>query len=139
MTIADFARTSYGRDNVLSASPARILTMLFDRLMLDLARAESAQEQKDWTAASKQLVHAQAIVAELTSSLRPELWEGGPGLLSIYHYVTRALVAANIGHDIERTRECAQLLEPLRSAWHEASSAAAPAPAAPTGQIRHYA
>jgi hypothetical protein len=34
-------RNQYLADSVLSAPPARLLTMLYDRLLLDLARAET--------------------------------------------------------------------------------------------------
>ena len=115
------ARSLYNRDAVLSASPARILTMLYDRLLLDLQRAEAAQRMQNHQAASPHLLHAQDIVAELMSSLRPELWDGGPGLLALYSYVTTAMIAANTRRDIEKTRECIRLLEPLRAAWHQAA------------------
>lgn len=116
------ARALYNRDSVLSASPARILTMLYDRLLLDLQRAETAQRAADWHAATPHLLHAQDIVTELMSSLRPELWDGGPGLLALYGYVTEALIGANLRRDIGRTRECIRLLEPLRDAWHQAAA-----------------
>ena len=32
--------SAYNRDNVLSASPARVLTMLYDRLVLEVRRGE---------------------------------------------------------------------------------------------------
>jgi flagellar protein FliS len=115
------ARSLYNRDAVLSASPARILTMLYDRLLLDLQRAEAAQRMQNWPAASPNLLHAQDIVAELVNSLRPDVWDGGPGLLALYGYVTTAMMAANIRRDVEKTRECIRLLEPLRAAWHEAA------------------
>jgi flagellar protein FliS len=115
------ARNLYNRDSVLSASPARILTMLYDRLLLDLQRAETAQRQEDWSTATPCLLHAQEIVAELMSSLRPEIWDGGPALLALYAYVTQNLIAANVRRDIAKTRECIVLLEPLRTAWHEAA------------------
>lgn len=115
------ARSLYNRDSVLSASPARLLVMLYDRLLLDLARAETAQLGEDWPLASAQLLHAQEIVSELASSLRPEVWDGGPGLLAVYTYVLTAMAQANIHRDVVKTRECITLLEPLRLAWHEAA------------------
>jgi flagellar secretion chaperone FliS len=115
------AQSLYNRDSVLSASPARILVMLYDRLLLDLARAETAQLGEDWPTASAQLVHAQDIVIELMNSLKPEVWDGGPGLLALYGYVLQTMLAANGGHDVAKTRECITLLEPLRLAWHEAA------------------
>ncbi|GAA4749357.1 hypothetical protein GCM10025783_22030 [Amnibacterium soli] len=115
------ARSLYNRDSVLSASPARLLVMLYDRLLLDLARAEAAQLGEDWSLASAQLLHAQEIVAELVGSLRPEVWDGGPGLLAVYNYVLTGMVQANVQRDVVKTRECITLLEPLRTAWHEAA------------------
>jgi flagellar secretion chaperone FliS len=115
------ARSLYNRDSVLSASPARLLVMLYDRLLLDLARAETAQLGEDWPLASAQLLHAQEIVTELINSLKPEVWDGGPGLLAVYNFVLNDMVQANIQRDVTKTRECIRLLEPLRLAWHEAA------------------
>ena len=77
------ARAQYNQDAILSASPQRLLTMLFDRLLLDLQRAEAAQSEQDWNRASGYLVHAQDIVAELTGSLDVERWDGAQDLLAI--------------------------------------------------------
>lgn len=115
------AQSLYNRDSVLSASPARLLVMLYDRMLLDLQRAETAQLGEDWPTAGAQLLHAQEILVELMNSLRPDAWDGGPGLLALYGYVLQAMLAANGGHDVTKTRECITLLEPLRLAWHEAA------------------
>ena len=122
MTGLDARRAQYNRDAILSASPARLLTMLYDRLLLDLGRAEVAQDIEDWQRASEQLLHAQDIVAELTSSLKLDEWDGAEGLLGIYTFVTNALIYANTHRDVESTRMCIKLLEPLRDSWHEAAN-----------------
>ncbi len=127
-------RAQYLNDSVLSASPARLLTMLYDRLLLDLGRAEAAQEAANWAVATENLVHAQAIITELSSSLKTDVWDGADGLLGLYNYVSTALVNANIQRNPGLTREAIALLEPLRLAWHQASDAVAakaPAPATP--------
>lgn len=115
------ARSLYNRDAVLNASPAKLLVMLYDRMLLDLQRAETSQLGEDWSTAAAQLLHAQEIVTELVGSLRPEAWDGGPGLLAVYNYVLVALAQANMGRNVEKTRECIHLLEPLRLAWHDAA------------------
>ena len=124
-------RSRYNRDAVLSATPVRLLTMLYDRLLLDLNRAEAAQQRQDWQMASDNLIHAQAIVSELSTSLIVDAWDGGEGLFSLYTYVSTAMVSANTSRDPARTHECIVLLEPLRQTWHEAAELlpAAPAPA----------
>ncbi|WP_076261867.1 flagellar export chaperone FliS [Intrasporangium flavum] len=123
MTNAANARQQYARDAILSASPARLLTMLYDRLLLDLRRAEAAQEASDWPAANTQLLHAQDIIAELSSTLRSDVWDGADGLRGLYEYVRMALVNANIHRDVARTREAITLLTPLQEAWHAAAGA----------------
>ena len=124
-------RNQYLADSVLSAPPARLLTMLYDRLLLDLGRAEAAQQSANWAVASENLLHAQAIVTELSSSLKLDAWDGASGLLGVYNYVSTALINANIQRDAALTREAIELLEPLRQTWHEAA-AAVPAPATPS-------
>ncbi len=123
-TSATFARQQYARDAILSASPARLLTMLYDRLLLDLRRAEAAQQVADWQVASNQLIHAQDIIVELTATLKPGVWAGADGLRALYEYVRMALVNANIHRDVARTREAIMLLTPLQEAWYAASEQA---------------
>jgi len=125
------ARAAYNQDAILTASPSRLLTMLFDRLMLDLQRAETAQVAGDWNGASPHLIHAQAIVAELTATLDVERWDGGQNLLAIYLFSSTKLVSANIERSAQHTREVIELMEPLRQTWHEAADlVAAESPAA---------
>ena len=115
-------RSQYNDDSILSASPVRLLTMLYDRLLLDLNRAEQANSQQDWSIASTNLLHAQAIIGELSSSLKVELWDGGDNLLALYNYCRTLLVIANVRREIGGIRESIDLLEPIRQAWHEAAS-----------------
>lgn len=115
-------RSQYTNDAILSASPVRLLTMLYDRLLLDLDRASLAHAEQNWSVASSNLLHAQAIVAELTTSLKVELWDGGEGLLALYNYCRNLLVLGNVRRDGASIRESIELLSPLRDAWHEAAS-----------------
>ena len=125
MTLANptrsFALSAYNRDAVLLASPAQRLVMLYDRLLLDLARARAAQESGDQIAASAQLVHAQEIVATLAATLKDGLWEGSGALRSLYAYVLQRLVQANLEHSVAATEECSALLAPIRDAWAQAA------------------
>lgn len=118
------AQQRYREEAILSASPQRLLTMLYDRLVLDVERGEAAQLRGDWDAANTELQHAQQIVVELAGSLSDD-WEGSGDLRAVYGYLTRTLIGANIGRDAVRTRECLELLLPLRDAWHAAADALA--------------
>lgn len=124
MNAALRAQQRYREETILSASPARLVTLLYDRLLLDVERGEAAQRAGDWQRANSELQHAQQIVAELSGSLTDD-WAGSASLRAVYDYLARTLVAANIGRDPERTRECRDLIAPLRDAWHGAAEATA--------------
>lgn len=121
MSLVKTRLSDYNRIAVLSATPAQLLTMLYDRLLLDLSRAQLAQDAQNWQAASNQLLHAQAILSELQSTLKVDEWDGGAGLFALYTYLGESLVRANINRDVFLTTECIALLDPLRTAWVEAS------------------
>ncbi|WEK59966.1 MAG: flagellar export chaperone FliS [Candidatus Microbacterium colombiense] len=123
------AKQQYLEQQVASASPERLLTMLYDRLLVDIDRAAAAQDSSDWTAAGAHLTHAQQIVAELHGSLT-DVWDGAGDLRALYTYLTGRLIDANIARDRAATGECRELVVPLREAWHQA--AATTAAAAPT-------
>jgi flagellar protein FliS len=121
-SVADQRRAQYTNEAVLSATPAQLVTMLYDRLLLDLHRAEAAQTTADWEGAREQLLHAQAIVGELSSTLRIDAWDGGEGLMAIYNYASTSLITANVHRDVQATRDCIRILGPLRQSWHEAAA-----------------
>jgi flagellar protein FliS len=121
LTSAAAKLSAYNRDSVLSASPARLLTMLYDRLLLDLTRGQTALEAEQWPTAWENLRHADQIVAELAGSLRVELWDGAEGLLQLYGYLADLIVGGMIERDASKVREAIELAEPLRQTWHEAA------------------
>ena len=114
-------RARYMGDAVTTASPQRLLVMLYDRLALDLERGQAALFAGDRTAANEQLQHAQDIVIELRSSLKVEVWEGGPRLAALYSWLLSELIAANVKGDANRVSSCRQVVEPLRDAWRQAA------------------
>jgi flagellar protein FliS len=122
-TAAQF-RSRYTRDSVTTASPVRLVTMLYDRLAGDLTDAELAISVSNLQAAHIALRHAQDIVQELSASLDLEVWPGATGLKSLYAWLMERLVAANLSKDIAVVLECRDIVEPLREAWHEAANAA---------------
>jgi flagellar protein FliS len=116
-------RTRYLTDAVTTASPARLLVMLYDRLVLDLAHAEAALRGGDRENARGRVQHAQEIILELRASLDLNAWAGAAALAQIYDFVLTELVAGNVAGDADRIASCKSLLEPLAEAWRQASSA----------------
>jgi flagellar protein FliS len=126
MTYAAAARARYARESVTTASPARLVTMLYDRLVRDLGAAELALAVPDPESAHHQLVHAQEIVAELAASLDLTVWPEGQGLADLYVWLLQRLTTANLRKDVAIVVECRGIVEPLREAWHEAANAQSP-------------
>lgn len=114
-------RSRYLDDTVATASPGKLLCMLYDRLVLDLERAEAEQRAGDRAAAGPHLIHAQDIVHELMASLDVAAWDGAPQLMSVYAFLLTEMVGANVAGDAERTAACRELVEPLRDSWHQAA------------------
>lgn len=107
--------------SVATASPARLLVMLCDRLVLDLTRGLDAQRSGELSTAHRELLHAQEIVLELRASLRTAEWEGGPGLASLYDFLHLELVRANITKEPRITEGCLGLVSDLAATWREAA------------------
>jgi flagellar protein FliS len=120
-------RGQFIADTVATASPARLLTMLYDRLVLDLVRGEERFRDGDREGGSRHLLHAQDIVIELRCSLDVEAWSGGPGLASLYAYLLSELINANLAADADSVARCRAHIEPLRDAWTEAAVRGLPA------------
>jgi flagellar protein FliS len=121
-------RARYMGDTVTTASPQRLLVMLYDRLALDLERAQAAMATGDREEGGAQLQHAQEIVLELLSSLQVDAWEGGPRLAALYNWLIGEMMRANVKGDANRVGSCLQVVEPLRDAWRQAAASLASSP-----------
>ena len=69
-------RSEYLAQSVLNATPATLVTMLYDRLLLDISRARKAIEAGDKAGCNAAALHAQDIVAELMTTLDVTAWAG---------------------------------------------------------------
>lgn len=112
-----------------SATPHRLVSMLFDGALEAIAQAKGAIAAKDIAAKGKAIGRAVSIVEE---GLRAALDQGAGGkvardLNDLYGYITRRLTHANLRNDVAALDECAKLLKPVQEAWN----AIAPNPAVP--------
>ncbi len=120
-------RDRYVQDAVTTASPATLLVMLYDRLVLDLMRGESALRSGQRDAANEQLNHAQDIISELANTLDVNAWDGAKQLMSVYTFLLTTLVEANTQADADKVAACRELVEPLQDAWQQAARTVAEA------------
>jgi flagellar secretion chaperone FliS len=115
-------RDRYLADSINTASPGKLLVMLYDRLVRDLVQGEEALRAGDRELAGERITHAQEIILELRTTLDLDAWEGAAGLANVYGWLLTELIGANIARDAGRVAACRALVEPLRDAWREAAA-----------------
>ena len=123
-TVRDL-RSAYQTNAIATASPARLLVMLLERLVLDAERGQAAIAAGDAEEANRQLQHAQAIVTELQVSLEVDGMPAGQELLALYDYLQRRLITANIDRDEVAAAEAVALSRDLCDTWRQAALLAA--------------
>jgi flagellar secretion chaperone FliS len=120
----------YLAEAIETAPPAVRLSMLFDRMALDLGRADAAFGTGDLKAVNDGLVHAQEILLALRGTLRVDEWEGAPRLAALYDHLHGELVQANLSKDRDRAAGATVLVAQLAAAWRRAGENAS-APSGP--------
>ncbi|MBT0771421.1 flagellar export chaperone FliS [Kineosporia sp. J2-2] len=114
------ARSRYADNTAHTASPQRLLTMLYDRLIGDLAVAEAAMRTNDHASVGSRIQHAQDILLELWASLDTAAWPEGEGLKALYLWMVNELNSSRLPPQPERILTVRELLEPLRDTWKQA-------------------
>ena len=117
------AATQYRTQQLMTASAAQRVAMLFDQAIGSLQEAVEAIGKSDIQGRWRANKRAMDIVAELASSL--DMDQGGviaEKLLDLYRFVLMRLVDVDVRNDPEPAREVINLLSPLRESWHEIAS-----------------
>jgi flagellar protein FliS len=121
---------------VETASPARLIVMLYDGAIRFINEAAYAMQQRDYETQNAKLQRAQKILAELISSL--DFDKGGEiaeNLFRLYTYMYNQLVEANINDDRERLEHVVHLLSELRKAWDTIATESEAQVALPTAKV----
>lgn len=117
---------TYRNAHIETATPERLLVMLYDSALKYLNFALQALEKKEREGIHRNLLKVQAILLELMSVLNIEVGgEMANQLYSLYDYMYRQLITANTQQEEGPIREVIELLTPLRSAWQEAADTVA--------------
>lgn len=116
------AMEGYGRGAVESevnfASPHRIIQMLMEGALSRLATAKGCIERRDIAEKSRQITWGMNIIQGLRTSLDAE--KGGEvaaNLDSLYEYMGRRLLEANVNNDPDIIDEVILLLREVKEGW----------------------
>lgn len=122
--------------SVGSADAHKLILLLYQGALLAIASAKNHMLRKEIALKGKSISHAITIIDEgLKASLNQEAGgELAGNLSSLYEYMSRRLLQANIENDPTILNEVSGLLAELRSAWESIRKPNAPAVAAAAPQ-----
>lgn len=112
------AYAQYNRNKILTASPAELTLMLYDGCIKFINIAVMGIDEKDIAKANTNIKKAERIVLELQTSLDSR-YEVSKDFNTVYTYVKRRLLEANISKDKEILIECAGHMRTMRDTWKE--------------------
>lgn len=109
----------YQQNTVNTSSPQELTLMLYNGLVRFLKTAHKGIEEKDMEKASSFIIRSQDIIMEFMSTLDMQ-YELSNGLFSLYDYMHRRLIEANIRKDKAIVEEITGYAEELRDTWVQA-------------------
>lgn len=111
---------------VLSASPAQLLTMTYDNLLVNLRRARMAVESGNTELRCEHVARCQDVISELLVTLDHE--HGGEiagNLSALYTFFLRELVQVDSASGVARLDRMTALIQELRDGFSQAATMAA--------------
>ena len=119
------ARRAYAESAILTASPGRLVVMLYDGAIRSLRQSADSMRKGDRERARNRMRSAEAIIDELNSSLDMSAGQIPSQLRSIYLYCKRLLIRANAETDAPTIDVVVRLLSELREAWAQIEGSSA--------------
>lgn len=111
----------YQQNNMLTASPERILILLYDGAIRFTRQALDAIESGDHKIRQESISRSMAIITTFSNTLDREIGgEIADNLDALYHFMIRELTMANLQNDAEKLRVVEGLLSDLRETWVQA-------------------
>ncbi len=112
--------SKYLTQEVMTASPTKLVSMLYDKDTLSLKEAIAAIEAGEVETRWRANARAMEILSHMWSTLDVE--KGGEiaqNLESLFSFMLSRLPEVDFQNDPEPAREVIELLEPLRESWRE--------------------
>ena len=111
--------SQYKETQILTASPGKLLLMLYDGAISALEQTlEIIEDKSKYDLVNKNLLKAQEILGELLSSLDFEAGgEFATNLQSLYAYMIKRLMEGNFEKSKEPIHEVLKYIRELRESW----------------------
>lgn len=111
----------YQKNEVETASPEKILILLYDGAIQFLNKAKIAMEQKNIPEIHNNLIGCENIILEFINTV--DIENGGDfavRIKALYEYFYNTLVQANMKKDVTKIDEVLKHLVELRATWKQA-------------------
>ncbi|MBT2643569.1 flagellar export chaperone FliS [Bacillus sp. ISL-41] len=109
---------SYQQSSVNTASPGELTLMLYNGCLKFINLAKQGIQSKDIQAKNLNIQKAQNIVQELMVTLNMDL-EVSQNMMSLYDFMNRRLIDANIKNDLGALEEVEGLVTEFRDTWKQ--------------------
>jgi flagellar secretion chaperone FliS len=109
----------YQQNTINTSTPEDLTLMLYNGLVKFLKLGHQGIEEKDVPKSNNNLLKAQSIITEFMCTLDMK-YEVSVGLMSLYEYMNRQLIEANIKKDKSIVEEILGYAEELRDTWTQA-------------------
>ncbi|MET3317738.1 UNVERIFIED_ORG: flagellar protein FliS [Peribacillus simplex] len=110
---------SYQQNSVNTASPGELTLMLYNGCLKFITLGKKAITEKNFQEKNTNLIKAQKIIQELMVTLKMDL-AISKELMSLYDYLNRRLIEANIKSDLDILEEVEGFVMEFRDTWKEA-------------------
>jgi flagellar secretion chaperone FliS len=108
------------KDDLAVADPHRVIQLLMQGALENLAQAKGFIERKDYSGKSRTLSKAMAIISSLQKSLDMDAGaEISDNLAALYDFMLNHLILASTENSIDKVTEVMELLLTIKSAWDQ--------------------
>ncbi|WP_102264374.1 flagellar export chaperone FliS [Mesobacillus jeotgali] len=109
---------SYQQNSVNTATPGELTLMLYNGCLKFIHMAKHGLENKNIEMKNTNIQKAQAIIQELMVTLNMDL-EVSQNMMTLYDYMNRRLIEANIKNDTGILEEVEGLVTDFRDTWKQ--------------------
>jgi flagellar protein FliS len=111
--------SQYKQNTVMTASPEDLTLMLYDGAVKFINQSMIYMQEMKYDKSNNANIRAQDIITELSTTLDMQ-YEVSRNLRSLYDYMSRRLVEANIQKNSLMLEEVQTFITELRDTWKEA-------------------
>lgn len=113
------APQAYKESAILTATPERLVVMLYDGIRRFLLQASVAMREGNIEQSNDRLKRAEAIIDELNNTLDMSAGEVAARLRALYVFSKRHLMQARLKRSPEMIEEVSRLLDTVGDAWRQ--------------------